>query len=44
MEMIAIIFGVFGVGFWLGIAVQRIAVKSNMKKQTVEQQNIKEKG
>ncbi len=44
MEMIAIIFGVVGVGFWLSIAVQRIAVKSNMKKQTVEQQNIKEKG
>jgi len=43
MEIIAIIFGVFGVGFWLGIAVQRIAVRSNMKKETIQQQSIKEK-
>ncbi len=42
MELIALIFGMFGVGFWLGVAVQRIAFK-NQSKETLNQQNIKER-
>lgn len=42
MELIALIFGVFGVGFWLGVGVQRIAFRSQSK-TTLNQQKIKER-
>jgi len=43
MEIIAITFGVFGVGFWLGILVQRLAFKDNGKSYSSDQERIKER-
>tara|TARA_R110000787_G_scaffold176611_2_gene288766 strand:+ start:518 stop:652 length:135 start_codon:yes stop_codon:yes gene_type:complete len=43
MEIIVVVFAVFGIGFWLGIAIQRIAFKDNSKKDTSNQQKIKER-
>ena len=43
MEIIAITFGVFGVGFWLGVLVQRLAFKDNSKSYSANQEKIKER-
>tara|TARA_B100002019_G_scaffold293021_1_gene318306 strand:- start:1181 stop:1369 length:189 start_codon:yes stop_codon:yes gene_type:complete len=43
MEIIAITFGVFGVGFWLGVLVQRLAFKDNVKSYSLNQEKIKER-
>ena len=42
MELIALFFGVFGIGFWPGILIQRLAIRNN-NTTTHNQNKIKER-